>query len=259
MKKINDIRGRLLSSPPSMPSWIYIDPGSAPPVVSALDYWLKAAPKKTVKGILEHHECKSPLDIQNTAVGMSGVSAAFKERVQSSRSRTEQQVAAVVDSLSDADLQAKGICPPGVPMSEARKFIKKFMVDEFLNQQGTDGGRGSDIFEKEMDWYKEMNCFYPPRELEKRHPGLVALKKQVMEQEARGEHPNPDKQAVYVVRISLSIVSFHGARDLLTNTFRIRQADKEYYESWKPNVTLFVSSPHVLLGPEGGGRLQNIF
>jgi hypothetical protein len=56
-----------------------------------------------------------------------------------------------------------------------------------------------------MDWYKEMKCFYPPRELEKRHPGLVALKKQVMEQEARGEHPNPDTQVVYVVRIFLSV------------------------------------------------------
>ena len=35
-----------------------------------------------------------------------------------------------------------------------------------------------------MDW------FYPPKEPEKRRPGLVALEKQVTEQDARGEHPN---------------------------------------------------------------------
>ena len=190
-----------------MPSWIYVAPGSAPSVVSALDYWLKTSPKKTLKGILEHHECKTSLDLQDSVLGMAGVSAAFKERVQSSRSRTEQQVATVVDAMSDADLQAYGICPPGLSMSEARKFVKKFMVDEFLEQQGLGGSRGPHIFDKEMDWYKEMNCFYPPRELEKRHPGLVALKKQVMEQEAKGEHPNPDKRVVYVVRMFLPFLS----------------------------------------------------
>jgi len=208
MKKIKDVHERLLSDPLVMPSWIYVPPNSVPSVVSALDYWLKTAPKKTVKGILEHHECKSPLDIHDSVLGMTGVSAAYKERVQSSRSRTEQQVAAVVDSMSDADLQAQGICPPGVPISEARKLIKEFMVDEFLNQNGVHGGRTPHIFEKEMDWYKEMNCFYPPRELEKRHPGLAALKKQVLEQEARGEHPNPDKQVVYAVRMFLCFASF---------------------------------------------------
>ena len=200
MKKIKDVRERLLSNPPRMPSWIYVDPRSASSVISALDYWVKATPKKTVKGILEHHECKDPLDFHNSVLNMPGVSSAFKERAQAARSRTDQQVAAVVDSMSDADLQAHGICPPGVPMSEARKIIKKFMADEFLNEQGMGGGsKGPSIFDKEKDWYKEMNCFYPPRELENRHPGLVALKKQVMEQEARGEHPNPDKQVVYVV------------------------------------------------------------
>lgn len=210
MKKIKDIRERLLSSPPALPSWIYVDSTSAQPVISALDYWVKAAPKKTVKGILKNHECKSPID-HNSLLGMDGISAAFKERVQSARSRTEQQVAAVVDSMSDAVLQAQGICPPGLSMSEARQFIKNFMVDEFLDEQGLGGSRnrGTDIFEKEKDWYKEMNCFYPPRELEHRHPGLAALKKQVMEQEAKGEHPNPDKQVVYVVRISLPFAPFY--------------------------------------------------
>ncbi|KAF9650795.1 hypothetical protein BDM02DRAFT_3127458 [Thelephora ganbajun] len=214
MKKIKDVRERLLSGPLAMPSWIYVAPGSVSSIVSALDYWLKTTPKKTVKGILEHHELKSPLDLHDSFLGMAGVSTAYKEMVQSTRSRAEQQVAAVVDGFSDADLQAQDICPPGLSMSEARKFIKKFMVDEFLNDQGAGGSRGSDIFEKEMDWYKEMNCFYPPRELEKRHFGLAALKKQVMEQEAKGQHPNPDKQVVYA-------------------------ADKEYYETWKPNITLF--------------------
>ena len=208
-KKIKDVRERLLSDSLAMPSWIYVAPSSAPAVVSALDYWLKAASKKTLKGTLKHHECKSPLDLHDSLLGTPGVSAAYKERVQASRSRTEQQVAAVVDGLSDADLQAQGICPPGVPMSEARKFIKQFMVDEFLNQQGDGGNRGPNVFEKEMDWYKEMNCFYPPKELEQRHPGLVALKKQVMEQEARGEHPNPDKEIVYVVRTFLQLASFY--------------------------------------------------
>lgn len=211
MKKIKDVRRRLLSNPPAMPSWIYVDSGSAPHVVSALDYWVKAAPKKTVKGILEHHECMNPMDIQNSLLGMGGVSSAFKERVQSSRSRTEQQVAGVVGSMSDANLKALGLCPEGLSMPEARKLVQKFMVDEFLNEHGLgEGGSGTpDIFEKEKDWYKEMNCFYPPRELEKRHPGLVALKKQVMAQEAKGEHPNPDKKVVYVVRIFSPFAPFN--------------------------------------------------
>ena len=201
MDKIKDARERLLSDPISMPSWIYVAPDSGPSVVSALDYWLKAAPKKTVKGILEHHECKSPLDVHDGILGMAGVSAEYKERIRSSRTKTERQVAAIVDAMPDANLQAYGICPPGLSMPEARKFIKKFMVDQFLEDQGMGASRGPHIFEKEMDWYKEMNCFCPPKELEKRHPGLVALKKQVMEQEAKGEHPNPDKRVVYVVRI----------------------------------------------------------
>ena len=58
---------------------------------------------------------------------------------------------AVVDSMSDADHQAQGVCPPGIPMSEARKLIKEFMVDEFLNQNGVHGDRTTHIFEKEMD------------------------------------------------------------------------------------------------------------
>lgn len=244
MKKIKDVRERLLSDPPVMPSWIHVDPGSASSVVSALDYWLKAAPKKTVKGILEHHECKDPLDLHNSVLGMGGVSSAFKERVQASRSRTEQQVATIVDGFSDADLQAQGICPPGLSISEARKFIKKFMVDEFLNEQGLGGGgsRGPHIFEKEMDWYKEMNCFYPPRELEKRHPGLVALKKQVMEQEARGEHPNPDKQVVYVVRISLFFASLYEPGSYVTRLRIFSEYLRPIRNTTRPGSQMSLSS-----------------
>lgn len=68
-----------------------------------------------------------------------------------------------------------------------------------------------------------MNCFYPPKELEKRHPGLATLKKQVLEQEARGEHPNPDKQVVYVVRMFLCFASFTNFSErirLTRNTMR---------------------------------------
>jgi hypothetical protein len=136
MKKIKDVRERLLSDPIVMPSWIYVSPSSAPSVVSALDYWLKAAPEKTVKGILQNHECRGPLDSHEEVLGMSGLSAEFRERVQSSRSRTERQVADVVDGMSDAHLQSMGICPAGLSMSEARKFIKDFMVDEWLDQHG---------------------------------------------------------------------------------------------------------------------------
>ena len=110
MDKIKDARERLLSDPISMPSWIYVAPGSGPSVVSALDYWLRAAPEKTVKGILEHHECKSPLDVHDSILGMPGVSAEYKERIQSSRTKTERQVAAIVDAMPDANLQAYGIC-----------------------------------------------------------------------------------------------------------------------------------------------------
>lgn len=92
-----------------------------------------------MKGILEHHECKNPLDAHDNVLRMTGVSAAYKKRVQSSRNRAEQQFAAIVDGMSNADLQAQGICPPGIPMSEARKF-GKFTVDELLNQHGVVGG-----------------------------------------------------------------------------------------------------------------------
>ena len=50
------------------------------------------------------------------------------------------------------------------------------------------------------------------------------------------------------------------------NISRNRQADKEYYETWKPNVTLFVSSfpaaklkPSVPTEGEDRGRLPNVF
>jgi len=199
--KIEDIRDRLVSDPPDLPSWVYFDPNSLPPVIAALDYWLEVAPKKTVKGMLEHHEYQSPAALHDSVSAMSGLSQSFKEMTQNHRSRVEQQVQGVMDTMSDEALQAQGICPPGVPMSEARKMIKEFMVEDFLSEHGLAGG---DVLEEEIDWYKEMNCFYPPKELEERHPGFVALKKQVMKQEARGEHPNPDKQLVYVVRILLS-------------------------------------------------------
>jgi len=58
------------------------------PVVSSLDYWLKAA------------------------------------------SQT-----ATADDMSDTDPQTQGIFPQGAPMSEAWKFIKKFLVDGFLNPE----------------------------------------------------------------------------------------------------------------------------
>ena len=237
MRQIEDVRGRLLSNPPGLPSWIYFDTRSTPSVVAALDYWLKAAPKKTVKGILKHHEYKSPSELYDDVAGMSGLTPGFKQLAQDAHSRVEQQVGAIMDTMSDADLQAKGICPPGLPMSEAREFIKKFMVEEFLGDQGMGGRKGTDVLEKEIDWYKEMNCFYPPKELEKRHPGLVALKKQVMKQEARGEHPNPDKQVVYVVRIFLPpTASFYEpgdrAPDVLKKNFRI------YYRQIKNTTRL---------------------
>jgi len=138
--------------------------------------WPKAAPEETVKGILDHHECKNPLDIHDSVIGMTGVNDVYNERVQSSRSRTEQQVAAVVDGMSDADPQAQGICPPGVPMFDARKITERFMVDEFFNRHGVGWDREPQIFEKEMDWYNEIDCFYPSRELKRWHPGLAALK-----------------------------------------------------------------------------------
>jgi hypothetical protein len=129
------------------------------------------------------------------------VSVLHTRRVQASRARTEQQVAVVVNGLSDAQLRAQGMCPPGIPTAEAGNFIKKFMVDEFLGDHGMGESRGTDVLEKEKDWYKEMDCFYPPGELEVRHPGLVALKARVMELGAKGEHPNPDERVVFVVRI----------------------------------------------------------
>ena len=250
--KIEDIRERLVSNPPDLPSWVYFDPGSIPSVVATLDYWLEAAPKKTVEGILEHHEYKSPADLHESVLKMSGLDPEFREMSQNAQSRIEQQVQDGVDAMSDAALQAQGICPPGVPMSEVREMIKKFMVEDFMNEQGI-GSRRWTVFEKEIDWYKEMNCFYPPRELEERHPGLVALKKQMMEQEARGEHPNPDKQVVYAVRILLPL-SLHSmslgsrAPGYLRISREYIQADKEYYETWKANITFFVSSSFLVHG-----------
>lgn len=201
MKKIKDVRERLLTDPLAMPSWIYVAPSSVPAVVSALDYWPKVAPNKTVKGILKHHECKSPLDLRDSFLDTPGVSAAYKERAKllgagpSSRSRQSWKVLPTRTSKPRGCHNVRG---PEV-----------HQVDEFLNQQGVGGNGGPNIFEKEMDWYKEMNCFYPPKELERRNPGLVALKKQVMEQEARGEHSNPDKEVVYVVRVFLQFASFY--------------------------------------------------
>ena len=144
MKRIEDVRRRLLFDPLAIPSWIYVAPRSAPAVISALDYWPSIIPRRVFSNI-------------------------------KNKERTEQQVAAVVDSLSDADFQAQCIRPSGVPISEAQGFIKKSMVGGFLDQHGVGGDRGLRAFKKEMGWYKEMNCFYPPKELEKRHLGLVAF------------------------------------------------------------------------------------
>lgn len=256
MEKIEDVRDRLLSNPPDLPSWIYFDPGSTPSVVAALDYWLEAASKKTVKGILKYHEYKSPAALRDSVSGMTGLTPVFKELVQATRSRIEQQVQDFLDTMSDADLQTKPICPPGVPMPEAREMIKMSMTEDFMNEQGLEG---RDVLEKEIDWYKEMNCFYPPKELEARHPGLVALKKQVMKQEARGERPNPDKQLVYVVRNLLSH-SLHSmslgsrAPSCLRPFSGYIQADKEYRETWKANITYFVS-PSLACGVSRRSRV----
>ena len=209
MVKIEDIRERLVSDPIDVPSWVHVDPGSIRSIVAALDYWLKAAPKKTVKGVLKYHEYKSPAGLFDNVMSLPGISPEFKQRAQENKSRVEQQVIAFVDSLSDEDLQAKGYCRPGVPMPKVRILVKEFLIDDILTEQGAGGGRGTDALEEEMEWYKKMNCFYPPKELENRHPAFVALKKQIMEQEARGEHPNPDKQLVYAVRIFLPFGSFY--------------------------------------------------
>ena len=259
MAKIEDIRERLLYNLSDMPSWIYFDPGSVPSVVAAMDYWLEAESKKTVKGILEHHEYMSPLALHESVMAMPGLNPEFKEMVQTAESRFEQQVQDAMDATSDAALQAQGICPPGVPMSEARKMIKKLMVEDYMNEHGM-GGRGTDDLEKEIDWYKEMNCYYPPKELEKRHPGFVALKKQMMKQEVRGEHPKPDKQIVYMVRITFSLsphsMSLGPRAPSCLRTFSENiQANKEYNETWKANITFFVSSTFFAPGVSRRSRV----
>ena len=232
LEKIKDVRKRVLSTPPDMPSWIYFDPRSTPSVVAALDYWLKAAPKKTVKGILKYHEYKSPNDLYRSATALSTADSGIEMMAQANRSSIEQQVGDFIDAMSDADLQDKPICPPGIPMSEARALIKMSMVQDFLEEHIAGGREEIDVFEKEVNWYKKMNCFYPPRELEKRHPGLVALKKQVTEQQARGQRPNPDKQVLYVVRIASPFppfTSFHEPGGLVGPDLLKKYYSRIYY------------------------------
>jgi len=200
MVKIEDIRERLVSDPPDLPSWVYFDPASTPSVVSALDYWLEAAPKKTAKDMLKYHEYQGPLALQENIRAMSGVTPEFKDSVLTFQSRIEQQVQEAMDAMSDEALQAQGICPPGVPMSETRKMIKELMVEDYMNEHGM-GGNRLDVLEKEIEWYKEMNCFYPPGELDNKHPEFVALRRQAVKQETGVGYPNRDKRFVYVVRI----------------------------------------------------------
>jgi len=211
MEKIKDVRKRLLSNPPDMPSWIYVDPGSVSPAVAALDYWLRAVHEKTVVGILQYHKYVSPGELHDTAMGFAGANPVYKERAQAIRSKVEQEVSAIIDGMSEVDIQAKAksVHRPGFPMSEARRIVTEDMVEDLLDRRGACGRRGTNVLGRELAWYKAMGCFYPPKELEKRHLWFVELMRQVMEQEARGERSHPDERVIYAVRILLPFAPFH--------------------------------------------------
>ena len=77
------------------------------------------------------------------------------------------------------DLTRSGLLPPGTSVRTGRAIIEQnieMIVDQM--QKMVMGGKVPTL---EMDWYKALKVYVPPKELRARHPGFDAAWKQVKE------------------------------------------------------------------------------
>ncbi len=170
MGVINDLRERLSNYPDSQPGWLHVVSDTIPAVVGILDYWKKTT--KSTRKMLASHECINPAEDPSSfgydASSIPGANPDFQKVINAEREMFKKTLL----NMSEPQL-AKLPLPPSLAsasVSAKRAFVQEnvdIMVDEFMRMFG-----GEKIPMYEEGWYRTVKAFFPPKELQQRHPGF---------------------------------------------------------------------------------------
>ena len=173
MSVCTDIKGRLQSTPPRLPTWLHLDKSSIRPILPILDFWLTNK-TLTPARLLKYMSHKSAAESIRSLIDSDypGV----RESMASQRRDAERSLRSISDDK--LVLLAQAMRWPGAGQASARELRKllntsKFksrIVDQLLMAQ----------FDKnielglapEEEWYREVQVFVPPAPLLDRHPGF---------------------------------------------------------------------------------------
>lgn len=182
MNVVKDLRQRLTSGSPSIPSWIHVVPASIPDIIKSLDYWINESPRKTTKRMLDHHDdaiYQTTLARMKAQAASGGFTAygghdPFGGQAGAIQSMIDQQSDEEIIRYGTRMMNADGTFPtvPTDPAARA-EFIKntrKLLAEVMGEAQDEYGMQDSGVTLREKRFYKTARAFIPPPELRKRHP-----------------------------------------------------------------------------------------
>ncbi|KAG2005845.1 hypothetical protein CC2G_002213 [Coprinopsis cinerea AmutBmut pab1-1] len=165
---VEDLKIRLTQTPPKLPGYIHLSLDSIPPILKALDYWLKVyvPPAKFCANITHVTGAEKISQLAN--VGMPGLPNPYLIR--------RQDVLERIGNLQPSEMMpmaAKLGHPDVKNETEARKVIVENLDElvEILTMEEFDKNFPLGLSE-ESKWYKETKAFVPPRAFWSRHSGL---------------------------------------------------------------------------------------
>lgn len=175
---MQDLKQRLIESPPRLPDWLHVDSPSIPQIIESLDYWLNLPNTKTATGMLRAHEPASPSSVNMNILNNPDISPEFRDMLQSGIDGKRQQMGAMLDTLDDAQIAQMGFVEPGAGPAQARALLaeQREAIIDFLIDSEVDGNVAAKT-DKEQEWYQIMKTFVPPVELWSRHPGYERFRR----------------------------------------------------------------------------------
>ena len=135
-----------------------------------LDFWINTT--KSTRTMLTQHQHMGAAEHPDmpSLANIPGASPQWTQMINERENSQRETIKNAFLNMSDADLMASKLIPPGASPAQARALLRDNMdvlVDEMQKMT-----RGKTLPTYEVDWYKVMKVFVPPDELIARHPGF---------------------------------------------------------------------------------------
>ncbi|TFY79515.1 hypothetical protein EWM64_g4494 [Hericium alpestre] len=225
-KVVAELRSRLTETPLRLPPWLYVVEDCIPPILEILDFWTKFPEEKSTKAMLSHHHV---IDEKEMLLNNPLITGAFKDKYHENYLERRQEFSELVDAMTEEQLMEIGLAELGKTPEQNKKILAE-RRDAYLDEAVELMEKGPTTqFAYEKEWFKMVQCFMPPRQLRKRHPGFSQLFKGVM------EHKKPTKGLLQKVKSHIN-------------------------SDWKPNLTFFdgANEEHRMLGSGGYPNLKQL-